>query len=175
MLKLTEIVEPDRARAPARRRVILTAEDRRRSRLAVRLSDGTQAALYLPRGSVLGPGSLLRAENGELIEVVAADEALYRVTPKATSAEPGLDLLRAAYHLGNRHVPVALQAGALAIERDPVLRDLLVRLGLEVSPVFEPFVPEAGAYGAGHRHDSDPEGGSIGESLSQAAHGSRHG
>ncbi len=90
---------------------------------------------------------------------------MYRVT-----ARRPFDLMRAAYHLGNRHVPVELGDGVVRLERDPVLRDLLQRLGLEVAAAFEPFDPEPGAYGGGHRHDTDVEGGSVGEQLSRAAH-----
>jgi urease accessory protein len=157
-----------RARA---RRVILTTAERARIRQRIRLSDGSHAALLLPRGSVMRPGSLLVDERGGLIEVVAAAEQVYRVQARAASPEPGIELMRAAYHLGNRHIPVQLEASLVKLERDPVLREMLVRLGLEVTESFEAFIPESGAYGGGHRHDHDDAGGSLGEQLSREAHG----
>ncbi len=134
------------------------------------MSDGSHAVVMLPRGSVVLPGARLVAEDGEVVEVIAASEQVYRVTARIDSADPAFALLRAAYHLGNRHVPVELGAGFVKLERDPVLRDLLLRLGMDVVSTFEPFDPEPGAYGGGHRHDTDVDGGSIGEALSRNAH-----
>lgn len=169
MLRLVDL-RADAGSAPATRRLVLTCDERAKTRFRARLSDGSDAAVMLPRGSAMRPGAVLVAETGETVEVVAASEPVYRVTAAADSADPAFDLLRAAYHLGNRHVPVQLAPDVLKLERDPVLRDLLVRLGLEVANAFEPFVPEPGAYGGGHRHDTDVEGGSLGETLSRAAH-----
>lgn len=179
MLQITRLLSDDAQIASALRKrarhVILTSSERSHTRQRVRLSDGTQAALLLPRGSVLCAGALLVDERGGLIEVVAAAEPVYRVCARAASEDAPGDLLRAAYHLGNRHVPVQLDGAALRLERDSVLRELLERLGLEVVDAFEPFVPEAGAYGGGHRHDHDHEGGSVGEQLSREAHRHDHG
>jgi urease accessory protein len=155
---------------PATRSVILTCGERARTRFRATLSDGSDAVVMLPRGSVVRPGTRLVAESGELVEVVAASEQVYRVSASADSRDPAFDLLRAAYHLGNRHVPVELAPGLLKIERDPVLRDLLLRLDVIVTSAFEAFDPEPGAYGGGHRHDTDAEGGATGEALSLSAH-----
>jgi urease accessory protein len=154
----------------AARSLILTCDERARTRFRATLSDGSSAMVLLPRGSVVRPGSRLVAESGELVAVVAAPEQVYRVSARADSPDPVFDLLRATYHLGNRHVPVELGPDHLKLERDPVLRDLLLRLDLTVASVFEPFDPEPGAYGGGHRHDTDVEGGATGEALSRSAH-----
>lgn len=151
-------------------KLVLTCEQRAKSRFRATLSDGEDAIVMLPRGSVLRPGTWLRADDGRTVAVVAAHEQVYRVEALADSADPAFDLLRAAYHLGNRHVPVELGRGVLRIERDPVLRDLLLRLGMTVTSAFETFDPEPGAYGGGHRHDTDVHGGATGEALSRAAH-----
>lgn len=66
--------------------------------------------------------------------------------------------MRAAYHLGNRHVPLQIGEGWLRLEQDYVLRDMLLGLGMQVSEVEAPFEPEAGAYGGGHRHHHDDDG-----------------
>ncbi len=136
------------------------------------MADGSDAAVLLPRGSVVRPGSRLVAESGVVVEVVAASEQVYRVHARADSADPAFDLMRAAYHLGNRHVPIEIGSGFVKLERDPVLRDLLRRLGVDVVSVFEAFDPEPGAYGGGHRHDTDDDGGAVGEALSRSAHAS---
>ncbi len=175
MLQITRLIASDASiAAPLReraRKLVLTSGERARTRQRVRLSDGSDAALMLPRGTVLRPGAMLIDENGALISVSAAAERIYRVCARPDSESGPADLQRAAYHLGNRHVPVELAKDVLKIERDPVLRDLLLRLGLSVIDAFEPFVPEAGAYGGGHRHDHDETGGSVGEALSREAHG----
>ena len=152
------------------RRVVLTSDERARTRFRAVLSDGSDALVLLPRGSSLRPGSRLVTETGELVEVVAAAEQVYHVRASPEQADAAFALLRAAYHLGNRHVPVELAPGVLKLERDPVLRDLLQRLGMVVTSAFEPFDPEPGAYGGGHRHDTDVDGGATGEALSRSAH-----
>jgi len=152
------------------RRLLLTSEQRAKTRFRTTLSDGAGAIVMLARGSVITPGARLVADSGEVVTVVAASEPIYRVVAKTGSADPAFDLLRATYHLGNRHVPVELGRGFVKLERDPVLRDLLLRLDMIVTSAFEPFDPEPGAYGGGHRHDSDVDGGAIGEALSQSAH-----
>ncbi|MGA2550360.1 MAG: urease accessory protein UreE [Burkholderiaceae bacterium] len=131
----------------ARARVLsLPFADRCKSRLRARLSDGTELALFLTRGTVLRGGDVLVAEDGTFIRVEAQREAVIdaRGTPE--------QLVRAAYHLGNRHIRVELHTHFVRLEDDPVLRELLVGLGLEVCSALMPFEPEPGAYGGGHRH-----------------------
>lgn len=134
------------------------------------LDDGREAGLFLPRGTVLHGGDLLQDDRGTPILVVAAPEDLYEVAAADDAPDPHFDLMRAAYHLGNRHVPVQLARGGLRLERDTVLREMLQRLGMRVTQIVAPFEPEAGAYGGGHRHDHDASGGMLGERLSREAH-----
>lgn len=175
MRKIVKKLSDARVLAPALKRratrLVLSCAERARSRALVTLADGAEAGMLLPRGTVLAGGDVLVDEDGGLVLVEAAPEEVYRVTPRPTSTRAGFDLLRAAYHLGNRHVPVQLGTADLLIERDPVLRDLLRRLGMRVDDAVAPFEPESGAYGGGHRHDHDAEGGSLGEQLSIEAHG----
>lgn len=128
----------------------LAFEDRCKSRLATSLDNGEAVGLLMPRGTILAEGDVLVAEDGGLIRVVAAAESVMRVNARTTA-----QLIRAAYHLGNRHTPVELGDGYLQLEYDPVLRDMLVGLGVTVSVLDAPFHPEAGAYGGGHRHGHD--------------------
>jgi urease accessory protein len=150
MLKAAEIVAELAAGSSVADTLTLPFELRQKSRLVANLESGQQIALQLPRGHVLRHGSLLRTSDGGIIRVRSADEELSVVT----SADP-TELLRAAYHLGNRHVPLQIEPGALAYLHDHVLDDMLRGLGLEPSFVERPFEPESGAYGraGGHRHD----------------------
>ncbi|WP_153102112.1 urease accessory protein UreE [Paraburkholderia hayleyella] len=134
-------------RAPT---LTLAFDERRKSRLAATLDHGEPIALLLPRGTVLRDGDLLIADDGALVRVVAAPEAVLVVR-----AQDGLTLTRAAYHLGNRHTPVEVGVDYLKLEYDPVLADMLRRLGAMVEQLQMPFQPEAGAYGGGHKHGHD--------------------
>jgi urease accessory protein len=150
MLKAVEIVTELAAGSSVVDTLTLPFELRQKSRLVAHLESGQQIALQLPRGHVLRHGSLLRTSDGGIIRVRSADEELSVVK----SADP-TELLRAAYHLGNRHVPLQIEPGALAYLHDHVLDDMLRGLGLEPSFVERPFEPESGAYGraGGHHHD----------------------
>jgi urease accessory protein len=123
----------------------LTFERRQRTRQRLRLDDGREAALILPRGTVLRGGDCLYADNGEVIAVKAATEEV----SSACCTDP-LQLARAAYHLGNRHVAVQVGAGWLRYLRDHVLDHMLEDMGLQVRPDVVAFEPESGAY---HSHD----------------------
>jgi urease accessory protein len=129
-------------------RLILPFELRQKSRLRAHLDSGEEVGVFLERGAVLRDGECLRASDGRVVQVVAAREQVMR----ATSKRAGL-LLRAAYHLGNRHVALQISERWLRFERDEVLKDMLVGLGLEVREELAPFEPEAGAYMAAHGHE----------------------
>ena len=128
-------------------RLVLPFERRQKSRLRTRLESGMEVGLFLERGTILRDGDFLRTEEGMLVRVVAAPEQVYLVR-----CESGLQLTRAAYHLGNRHVLLEIGDGWLKLKRDSVLRDMLLGLGATVSAAELPFDPEAGAYGGGHSH-----------------------
>lgn len=132
---------------PATDRLVLPYDVRQKSRALVRLESGVEAGIFLPPGTVLRGGDRLRGEDGTVVEVVAAPEEVLEVR-----ASDPTDLLRAAYHLGNRHVVLEVAPGVLRLARDPVLAAMLAQLGgLEPSEAIGPFEPEAGAYG-GHAH-----------------------
>jgi urease accessory protein len=172
MPKLTRVHEAPLS-AEERERALklpLTHAERVKSRLAVMRPEGA-IAIVLPerRRAALREGTVLAGDDGTLAIVVAAPEPLARVT-----APPPL-LMRAVYHLANRHVPVQLAAVYLLIERDPVLERMLAALGAGIEHVEQPFDPEPGAYeGHSHGHDvhaeADPVSATIGEQLSIAAH-----
>ena len=125
---------------------------RQKSRFDATDSLGRALGIFLPRGTVVRGGDVLLAQDGSLIRVIAAAQPVLRITPCAEHGT-GFDLTRAAYHLGNRHVPIELKPDHLKIEPDHVLADLLRSMHLIVNPVEEPFEPEGGAYAAGaHEH-----------------------
>ncbi len=120
----------------------LTAEERTRSRHRFETENGI-VFLRLPRGTVLHDGDVLQDEtNSNLIRIIAKPELVLTVT-----AQTPVLLLQAAYHLGNRHVPVEITATYLRLSPDSVLRTMLEQLGLEVKEEILPFQPEMGAYG----------------------------
>ena len=127
---------------------------RQKSRFDATDSSGRQLGIFLPRGTVVRGGDVLVAEDGSLIRVLAAQQPVLVIT---TCSEHGsaFDLTRAAYHLGNRHVPIELQPDHLKIEPDHVLADMLRAMHLTVSEETAAFEPEGGAYsssGHGHEH-----------------------
>ena len=144
--RLEETPAPDDAAT-----LTLPFELRQKSRLRATLDNGTEVGLMLPRGGLLRGGDLVRAEDGSIIKVVAAAESVSKVTH-----EDPLMLMRASYHLGNRHVPLQVSRNALYYTHDHVLDEMVKGLGLVVECVDAPFEPEGGAYGGGHRH-SDHE------------------
>ena len=135
--------------------VTLDWDTRCKSRFDATDSTGRQLGVFLPRGTVVRGGDVLVAEDGSLIRVTAAPQTVLRITPCPVHGTP-FDLMRAAYHLGNRHVPIELQTDHLKMEPDHVLADMLRAMDMTVAEVQEPFEPEGGAYGdnamMGHNH-----------------------
>ena len=132
---------------------------RQKSRFEAQDSVGRQLGVFLPRGTVVRGGDTLVAEDGSLVVVKAALQQVLVVRHCSTHGTP-FDLMRAAYHLGNRHVALALQPDRLLLEPDHVLADLLRSMHLIVSEEKGAFEPESGAYAVGHgghghdhRHD----------------------
>lgn len=134
----------------------LRFDQRTKSRLRTQLDSGEEIGLFLPRGTILRGGQRLLANDGGVVEVCAAIESLIEVR-----CDNILDLTRAAYHLGNRHVAVQVgsdtRGGWLRLAADHVLREMLDGLGCAVTALDAPFEPEAGAYGGGHKHHHDDE------------------
>jgi urease accessory protein len=145
MIVLTQIIAHNSS-DPSDYTLALTAEERTRSRLRYESTEGEMLQLQLNRGTVLHDGDLLATESGDkFVKVIAKPESI--ITVKAHSE---LDLLRAAYHLGNRHVPLEVKPTYLRLSPDPVLEDMLHHLGLEIIEETAPFQPESGAYGHSH-------------------------
>ena len=168
MLQVSKLVSQGQGLAPVLVRraatVTLDWDVRQKSRFDAETSDGRRVGVFLPRGTVVRGGDVLVTQDGSLLRVVAAPQAVLRITActdhhHGHAHDPAFDLMRAAYHLGNRHVPIELKPDHLKIEPDHVLADMLRAMHLTVSEVQAPFEPEGGAYGdhgaggSGHHHD----------------------
>jgi urease accessory protein len=138
----------------------LPFERRQKTRQRATLVSGEEVAIELPRGQVLRGGDWVVASDGRVIEIVASPERVLHIECESAQA-----LARAAYHLGNRHVPVQVGDGWLRIADDHVLARMLEVLGAKLSVLDTAFEPEAGAYGAGHHHhdNESTHGGRIHE------------
>jgi len=142
---------------------------RQKSRFDATDSTGRTLGVFLPRGSVVRGGDVLVAEDGSLIVVKAAPQPVM-VVRRCAEHGSAFDLMRAAYHLGNRHVQLELQSDRLLLERDHVLADMLRHMHLLVDDDELPFEPEGGAYaGGGHAHADHGHGHDQGHDH---AHGS---
>ena len=140
--------------------ITLDWDVRQKSRFESTDSAGRQVGVFLQRGQVVRGGDVLVGEDGSLLKVLAAPQAVLRITHCSQHGTP-FDLTRAAYHLGNRHVPIELQTDHLKIEPDHVLADMLRAMHLIVHEVQDRFEPENGAYGehgGGHHHQGDDHG-----------------
>lgn len=149
---LTQVCAPADRPATPTLTLALTAAQRQRSRLRVTTPQG-DVLLHLPRSTVLMPGDWLQNEEGSsFVEIAAELEPVYWVT-----ARSDLELLRGVYHLGNRHVPLELTIEGLRLEPDPVLKEMLEGLGLQVVEEKSAFQPESGAYQTSGPKHHDPK------------------
>jgi len=133
---------------------------RQKSRFDATDSQGRSLDIFLPRGTVVRGGDVLVADDGSFIRAISAPQAVLKITHCTQHGTP-YDLIRAAYHLGNRHVPIELKPDHLKIEPDHVLADMLRAMHLIVHAVDESFEPENGAYatgGHGHKHEGHDHG-----------------
>jgi len=173
MLTANKLMPQGRGLAPVLLKRAATIEldwdIRQKSRFDATDSQGRQIGVFLPRGTLVRGGDVLVAEDGSLVRVIAAPQPVLRITHCTAHGTP-FDLTRAAYHLGNRHVPIELRPDHLKIEPDHVLADMLRSMHLIVVAVEEAFEPEGGAYGShehshggGHGHDHGHSHGSSGK------------
>ena len=167
MIHVSKLIAQGRGLAPVLLKrassIELDWDLRQKSRFEATDSAGRQLGIFLPRGTVVRGGNVLVAEDGSLERVIAAAQPVLYISHCTQHGTP-FDLVRAAYHLGNRHVPIELQPDHLKIEPDHVLADLLRAMHLIVREDTMAFEPERGAYSAqghaahghghGHSHSS---------------------
>ncbi|TDS83956.1 urease accessory protein UreE [Comamonas sp. JUb58] len=160
MLQVSKCLPGGQGLAPALRKrasfVELDWDVRQKSRFSATDSSGRALAIFLPRGQAVRGGDVLVAEDGSVVLVQAAPQKVLYISACAQHGS-AFDLMRAAYHLGNRHVPIELQPDHLKIEPDHVLADMLRSMHMTVVEAELPFEPEGGAYGGhvtndGHSH-----------------------
>ncbi|MCY1164644.1 Urease accessory protein UreE [compost metagenome] len=173
MIQVSKLLSQGHGLAPVLLKRAATVEldwdVRQKSRFDATDSLGRQLGVFLPRGTLVRGGDVLVAEDGSMVRVIAAPQAVLRITHCPDHGSP-FDLVRAAYHLGNRHVPIELKPDHLKIEPDHVLADMLRSMHLIVHAVNEAFEPEGGAYSAGgHSH-----GHSHGHAADDHDHGHAH-
>ena len=130
----------------AEERVTLDYAGRFLRRKRLETDRGRAFLVDLPQTVSLNQGDRFDLDDGSRVAVVAAEEPLLAVRG---------DLIRAAWHIGNRHAPCQIGPDRLLIQDDPIMADMLARLGLEVTRITAPFVPERGAYGHGRTHGHD--------------------
>lgn len=171
MITANKIMPQGRGLAPVLLRRAATLEldwdVRQKSRFDATDSQGRLLGVFLPRGTAVRGGDVLVAEDGSLVRVIAAPQPVLVITHCSAHGTP-FDLTRAAYHLGNRHVPIELQPDHLKIEPDHVLAAMLRSMHLIVREEQTTFEPENGAYGAhggahGHDHGDHDHGHSNGK------------
>jgi len=154
MIKFEEKLSTEiAAKQTAHTTLILGKDQREKSRLKVTLDDGREAGLFFEKGTTFQDGDLIISDDGNIIvEIKAATE-----TVSTVKCDDPLLLAKACYHLGNRHVPLQINASTLHYQHDHVLDEMVRGLGLEVICEDKPFEPESGAYSGGghHSHGDD--------------------
>lgn len=124
----------------------LSYDDRFLRRKVIETATGARVLVNLAKTTSLDHGAGLELEDGQIIEIRAAPEPLYAVTG---------DLVRLAWHVGNRHTPCQIAQDQLLIQRDPVIGHMLEHLGAQLQEIDAPFTPEGGAYGHGRTHSHE--------------------
>ena len=156
MITVNKLVPQGKGLAPVLIRraagVELDWDVRQKSRFEAVDTQGRSLGVFLPLGTVVRGGDVLLADDGSLIRVAAEPQPVMRVSACAEHGTP-FDLLRAAYHLGNRHVQLQLEPDHLKLEPDHVLAAMLRRMHLIVTEANEPFEPEVDASAKGDEHD----------------------
>ena len=176
MLRASRFVrKSEAAPALAADTVTLDRAARYKRRIAMTSDGGTAFLLDLPEATYMADGDALVLDDGRLIAVRAAPEPLLEV-----HAQNAAELARIAWHIGNRHTPAEVTAGALYIQPDHVLEEMLIGLGAHVHHVMRPFEPEGGAYGGkgplerGHHHHEPDHSGHHAESAQTRMHKFSH-
>ena len=182
MIQISKLIPQGQGLAPVLLKRATTVEldwdVPQKSRFPATDSPGRELGIFLPRGTLVRGGDVLVAEDGSMVRVIAAPQPVLVITHCNSHGTP-FDLTRAAYHLGNRHVPIELQPDHLKIEPDHVLADMLRGMHLIVTEQSLAFEPEGGAYaaghGGGHDHGHSHDHGHAHDAGHDHAHAHPHG
>jgi urease accessory protein len=131
-------------------RVVLDADERQRRRIVLTGENGTRMLLDFETPVILRDGDGLALEDGSVVQVAGRAEPLVEVSAKAP-----IDLVRLAWHIGNRHTDIQFTDQRFRIRRDHVLEEMLKGLGASVTEVEAAFDPEPVAPHGHHGHDHD--------------------
>ena len=154
MMRSSQVLPAGAFTAAPRDTVLIDFDRRHRRRIVLRTEAGQDLLIDLPQAVRLRDGDGLVLDDGGIILVQARPEPLLDIHAHDAAA-----LVRIAWHLGNRHLPVQLLGAHLRIRRDHVIADMVRTLGGHVHEIEAPFDPEAGAYAGGHSHSHDDEDG----------------
>ena len=133
-------------------RVLIDFDRRYRRRIMLRTEQGREVLLDLTQAVRLRDGDGLAVNAGGVVPVCARPEPLLEI-----HAHDDGEMMRIAWHLGNRHLPIQLQGERIRIRADHVIRDMVEGLGGHVDEIEAPFDPEAGAYAGAHHHHHHDE------------------
>jgi urease accessory protein len=147
MIRATRVIPAGEWSGDAADCVTLDHDQRHRRRMAMTAVGGLAFLLDLGEAVPLRHGDGLLLEDGRIVEVAAAPEALAEIVAADAS-----ELIRIAWHLGNRHLPCQLLGDRIRVRRDHVIEEMVSRLGATVTVIEAPFDPESGAYSGGHGH-----------------------
>ncbi len=134
---------------------VMDFDARHRRRLVIATTGGRQVLLDLPEAARLRDGDGLALESGGVVRICA------KVEPLAEFSAAEAALVRIAWHLGNRHLPVQFIGGRIRIRADQVIEEMARGLGGSVERIEAGFDPEPGAYAGtvaphgAHRHHHD--------------------
>jgi urease accessory protein len=132
----------------------LDFDTRHRRRFRLTADQGEDVLLDLPKAVAMADGDGLQLEDGRWLKVQAAAEPIVAVRHK----DPN-QLVRLAWHLGNRHLPTEIRSEVLHIRPDHVIEEMLHGFGADLVKMQAPFQPEGGAYGSrDHYHNPDERG-----------------
>ncbi|HTR66759.1 MAG TPA: urease accessory protein UreE [Terriglobales bacterium] len=134
--------------------VTLDFDARHRRRIRLTVDQGDDVLLDLPKAVAMADGDGLQLEDGRWLKVRAATELVVEVRHK----DPN-QLVRLAWHLGNRHLPTEIRNDALRIRPDHVIEQMLHGFGADLRQVQDAFQPEGGAYGGHVHHHGHEDGG----------------
>ncbi len=132
--------------------VLIDFDRRHRRRIQMLTVAGAELLLDLPQAARLRDGDGLQLADGRIVQVQAQPEPLLDI-----HAHDAAGLVRIAWHLGNRHLPVQLLGDHIRIRWDHVIADMVHQLGGHADRIDAPFDPEAGAYAGGHHHHHDDD------------------
>ena len=152
MMQVSRVLPHGSWKGPDADQVLIDFDRRYRRRVSLTTEAGHELLLDLPQAVRLRDGDGLQTDDGRIIRVVAKPEALLEI-----HAHGPAELVRIAWHLGNRHLPVQLLGDRIRIRADHVIADMVQGLGGHVQAMEAPFDPEGGAYAGGHQHHHDDE------------------